>query len=431
MKRKKIFQKLLKKLKSIKTAVMQKKYNSIALVRWELPFPLVLPQRGFFCWEPIEGVAAIDPEGEIGSLHWKRKCTFFEPKLVFQENRKLQDPRHWPTCNYRIENKLKTGESVITAELFGGPEGGFKEARPYTVANIFLCLTRKYSYKDEATRKRAHVALNNLLETYRFLTLDPFLRPIHDEDDHYCTTFSEAKVPKNLQSLPPERLLEHISDLTFGSNIGKDRMHRVGTNSYDDLAGKPLSQAGIELLHKHTREEHRLELFHQLIFSSVRRLKRKEGVLAIIDAQTAFETAVVSMLKDALAVLGWDQNQINQELEFGGELHLLNKRLKKLDDIADEKKTTYGYRFAPFLGSPFEAEWRDFLYDVRHKIVHGGLRQISFEDAKHGVVAGLKAINFLHSMCPLFEREFMWAGQSLELPHIQNTSGRIFRLFET
>ncbi|MFW6121958.1 MAG: hypothetical protein ACOC80_13830 [Petrotogales bacterium] len=409
---------------------MSKKYKSVVLVRWELPFPLRLPQQALLCWEPGEGVALFDPEGCVGSLNWKRKCEFFKSSLVFQKARTPQDPRHWPIHNYTIKSELTSGEAVVTAELYGGSEGGFTEARPYTVANIFLCVASKYPYKESEIVKRASASLNNLVETYRFLTLDPFPRPLHNEDDHYCTTISKAHVPEALQYLSPENLLNRINQITFGSTIGKDRSQIVGTNSFEDLVGNSLAQGGIELLYKYARTKNRLELFHQLIFSSIRRLKRREGALAIIDAQSAFEAAVTSMLKNGLISIGWNQSKINNELKYTGSLHSLNKRLKKLDEIAKKAKKRAGGSFKPFLGSIAETEWRQNLYNIRHEVVHRGLRYVSFKKAKRGIVVGLKAISFLHKSCSYFERQFIWSGKSLELEHIKKSPGRLFRIFE-
>jgi hypothetical protein len=42
----------------------------------------------------------------------------------------------------------------------------------------------------------------------------------------------------------------------------------------------------------------------------------------------------------------------------------------------------------------------------------------TFEETKRAIIAGLKALNYLHGMCPHFERNFMWAGQALELQHL-------------
>ena len=55
---------------------------------------------------------------------------------------------------------------------------------------------------------------------------------------------------------------------------------------------------------------------------------------------------------------------------------------------------------------------------------------MSFEDAKQGIVSGLKAIHHLQNMCSKFKSQFMWGGAYLELQHIKKSAGRLFRIFE-
>lgn len=409
---------------------MSKKYMSVVHVRWELPFPLMLPQQAFLCWEPVEGVAAFDPAGHIGSLQWKRTCTFLSSEPVFHETSRSQDPRSMPTHNYRIESRLVSGKAVTTAEIYAGPEGGFAEARPYTVANVFLCVDQAGSYADRSVVERAGATVNNLIETYRLLTLDPLPRPLYNEGDHYCTTISEALIPAKLQQLPPEDLLTQTGKFSFGSTVGKDRMYTVGTNSYEDLVGNVLAPEGLKQFYSLASQEHRLELFHQLVFSAIRRLKRREGALAIVDAQSAFEAVVASMLRDGLTSEGWSQTRIDNAFTYNGILHLLQPRLRKLDVLAGEEASRTGRVFTPFLGSSAENEWRQYLYNLRNEIVHRGRRVATFEEAKKAIITGLKAIYYLQNMSPMYARQFMWTGDALELQHIRESSGRLFRLFE-
>jgi len=112
-------------------------------------------------------------------------------------------------------------------------------------------------------------------------------------------------------------------------------------------------------------------------------------------------------------------------------LHLLQRRLRELDNLALEYANTTGGRCNPFLDSDSEREWRECLYDLRNEIVHGGRRSTAFDETKRAIIAGLKAVNYLHGMCPHFERNFMWAGEALELHHLSESAGRLFRLFES
>ena len=407
------------------------RYTSVVQVRWELPFPLMLREEAFLCWEPGEGAGVFNPSGHIGTLQWKRSCTFLPAKDVFGATPQPQASESLPAHDYRQDCVLTDGKQVTTAEIYGGPDGGFAEARPFTVANIFLCMSQPGSYKDASITDRACASLNNIIDIYRFITMDPLPRPIENKGDHYCTLVSEARVPENLQQLTPGELLLQISRLQFGSIIGKNRLYVVGANTLTDLIGNKPSAEGLDLYYKLVREEHRLELFHQLIFSAIRRLKRREMALAVIDAQSGFESAVASMLKDGLRAKGWMDDKIDEILRYKGGLHFLQPRLQELDNIAEANAGSTGKPFKRFLGSDAEIGWRENLYNLRNEIVHGGRRATTFEETKIAIVSGLKAINYLHSMCPYFARSFMWADRALELQHLEESAGRLFRLFES
>ena len=408
-----------------------KRYTAVVHVRWELPFPLMLPEGAFLCWEPGEGIGLFDASGQVGTLLWKRSCSFLPTETVFGITPRQQQHESFPIHDHRQDCVLSDGKHVTTAEIYRGPDGGFAEARPFTVANVFLCVSSPGSYRDEAITDRACAALNNLIDIYRFITMDPMVRPIENKKDHYCTLISEAYVPDSLQHLSTDKLLLRIDELRFGSIIGKNRLYIVGTNTLTDLAGNKLTQAGLSLYYRLVREEHQLELFHQLIFSAIRRLKRKEGALAVVDAQSAFETAVAGMLKDGLRATGMTEKEIDTALEYGGQLHLLQRRLRELDNLAVKYAASVGGHCNPFLESDCEREWRKCLYDLRNEIVHGGRRTATFEETKRAIIAGLKAVNYLYSMCPHFERSFMWADEALELQHLSESAGRLFRLFES
>ena len=113
----------------------------------------------------------------------------------------------------------------------------------------------------------------------------------------------------------------------------------------------------------------------------------------------------------------------------GGRVHTLQRRLEELDRVA---ATQAGPNIQPvrFLGSREEATWRNGLYSLRNRIVHEGLREVPFAGAKAGLVAGLHAIHRVQDLTPAFNRMMIWSGPALDLGHLQESSGRLSRLFE-
>jgi len=395
-------------------------FSSIIHVRTELPFPLVLPSSEIlFCWEPKANVAAFIPEGIVGSVQWHRCCGFLTPEEVYGESPLDQDESVYLSRPYRMSSHLKNRSSnLVTAQLLPGKNGGFIEARPYTVSNLFL-LDYEKNINTEEVLSRATESINNIIGVHQLLSIDPLLRPIKIEGDAGVSLIMKASVPEGLTKATPIEILKKLTTFEFSNADGGPI---IPTNSIEDLLGHKLGADGLIQLSKLVRTKKPTELFHELFLSSIRKLKRGSAALAIIDAQSAFETAVASMLRDALKEEKLRDEQIDKQ--FSKELHLLKLRLKKIDEIAGR------YTKERFLGSTTGNNWDKCLYKLRNEIVHGGKRSISFTEGKKGIVAGLKAVKYLHNLCPLFARKVMWAENALDLPHIRETAGRLSRFIE-
>ena len=396
-------------------------FEAIAHVLWELPFPLRLPPHALLTWEPDEEIALCDPRPSVGDLTWRRTSELLRPEQVFSD---LGPPNNiFPQHDYVITARLASGDEIPTAKLTQGPTGGFIEPRPYTVANFFLCLRSKRDYAGPRLMERAGLALNNILDVYRFVTMDPLARSVRADLDSYYTIISVANLPQPAKERTSHEALSLLGTLTFGSTIGKNRLHHIGLNSLDDLlSGRVLPLDTVRLLYSIVRTSHSLELFHQLLLEAVRRLKRGEHAFAVLDAQSAFETFIAVLTAESLQNQGMTPAAIETEMALGGKLHLLQQRLRHLNSIATAP--------TPFLGSVEETNWRRDLYDVRNRIVHGGIRSVSFADARVAVIAGLHAVAAVQSLNPSFQRKMTWSGSALDLPHIQQTAGRLSRLFE-
>lgn len=403
-------------------------YEAIAHVFWELPFPLRLPPTAFFCWEPGEGLGLFDPRPEVGELAWRRRSCFLQAAEVFSD---VGHPNPcYPTHDYLVTSHLRSGREIKTALLTRGPEGGFAEARPYAITNLFLCLRHRADYPSAAVLERAGVALNNILDAYRFITMDPLARSVRADQDSYYTLVSVADLPSDLGDVEPRAALQMLDRVSFGSVIGVNRAHHVGLNSFDDLvAGDTIPADALRLFDSLIATPHDLELFHHLVFSAIRRLKRKEHALAVLDAQSAFEGLVAVLVVENLGAQGQTLQQIEAVMAPGGRYHLLQRRLEELDRIAAAQAPA-GSQPLQFLGSPEERQWRPALYALRNRVVHEGLRDLPFAEAKAGLVAGLHAIHRVQELTPAFGRGMIWSGPALDLGHLQQSAGRISRLFE-
>ena len=223
------------------------------------------------------------------------------------------------------------------------------------------------------------------------------------------------------------KLLRNIGALPFSTVIGEGRAHRVGLNSFDDLlAGAVIPDDALRLFDELALQQRRLEVHHQLVLSAIRRIKRSEHALAVLDGESAFESLVGVLAFESLSKEG-SEAQAETEMAPGGRAHTLQRRLKHLDQVARSRDRSA----SGFIGSNEERTWRTDLYRLRNRISHEGLRTVAFAEAKAGLVAGLRAMDRIQSMTPEFRRSMSWSSAALELGHIQESAGRIARFFET
>jgi len=405
------------------------RYAGVAHVQWELPFPLRLPEAAFLCWEPDEGTATFVPAYGVGTFAWSRTSPLLRIEDVFGVPGRGMVAI--PTHDYRIASVLASGREILTAELTRGPNGGFTEPRPYAVANVFLCLRLADDQWASNTIQRATAVLNNVLDIYRLITLDPLARGINGQRDTYYTLVSLARTPPDWPEGSARDTLLRLEELRFGTTIGRDRIHQVGANSYDDLFfGGLLPTDHRDLFARIVDARHEIEVFHVLVFDAIRRLKRFEWALAVMDAQSAFEVLVATVFGEILTRQGVNALDIEGLLAHGGRFDSLQRRLVEIDRVAVAEATAAGEPARRFLGSSTESSWRADLYRLRHRIVHEGLRDVTFDLAKRAVIAGLKAAHAVQDLRPAFNRRLMWSGSALDLPHMTQSAGRLSRLFE-
>jgi hypothetical protein len=167
--------------------------------------------------------------------------------------------------------------------------------------------------------RRAAEAVNNVLGAYRFVTLDPLVRDLRADLDSYYTIVSIGNLPM-MGDTDPFTALKAIDQVQFGTELGVSRFHRVGASSFADLfSPEPLPDQLLTIFDELVHQQHDLELFHHLMFSAIRRLKRHEHALAIFDAQSAFETLVASILAERQRASGRTEPEIEQLLAPGGK----------------------------------------------------------------------------------------------------------------
>jgi hypothetical protein len=398
------------------------RYYGVVHVRWELPFPTRLHAKPFLCWEPTEGTALLLCLPRIGTVKWRRNSNLVDERQLLGVRFLEEPPGAIDPHSFRQSNELTTGAELFTTEILAGAQGGFDEAHAYTVANVFLSLRERSDFDNEAPVTRASAAVNNVLGVHGLLTADGWTRPIRQSLDTYATTSSLAIIPSNWPQLAAADLLKRIELLNFASEIGQGRTMTIGAGSPDDLLQQQFEDSAMALITEHCQRRFDLTAYQQLVLSAIRRLGRREYVGAVIDAQSAVEVCVEGMLRRALLATGRSEDQVDVHVKDLG----LGRRVDHLDGLSQTKGV--GKRFAP---SQERQAWNHQLADLRHDIVHRGRREVSFEQARQGLAAGMTAIKALEDNWPEFQPAIRWDGDYLTAEHLRENAGKLYRLFDT
>ncbi len=190
---------------------------------------LRLPPQAILCWEPQEGVATFAPLARVGMVQWRRTCPLITSERLFGDLYAPEAEHALPTHEYRM-NAVIAGKEIPAVQLTSGANGGFDEACPYTVANLWLCLRKREEFAISGLMERAAAALNNILRLHSLLAADGYTRPIRPDLDSYYTLFSLARIPEDWPQLTAHALLrDRLNDLRFESKLGEGRQHNLGT----------------------------------------------------------------------------------------------------------------------------------------------------------------------------------------------------------
>lgn len=399
-----------------------RRYYGIVHVRWELPFPSRLPPLAFACWEPVEGVALMNCLPRVGTVKWRRHSTIVSAQELLGD-RYIEEPT-WalPNYDYRESSLTSDQREIFTTELLAGAEGGFDEAHAYTVAHVFLCMRAKADTLNEAVISRAAAAINNVFGIHALLAADGWTRPMRPDLDSYCTLCSLAQIPESWAQMTAADALRRVSELTFPTEIGKGRTPMVGLGSHDDLLQGEFSSEHLSLLRSLCQRQLELAPYQQLLLSAIRRLGRREFASAIIDAQSAGELCVSGILRQLLLAEG----ESEEDVEIGFSKRGVGHHIDRLDRYEKARGTEN-----PFGVSTHRDAWKLKLEKLRHAIVHRGLRELTFDQTRLGIAAGMSAIARLEEIWPQYQPPVRWTGDYVKAQHLTKSAGKLYRLFDT
>ncbi len=391
--------------------------------RLDLPFYLRLPSKVFATWDPEGGVAAVFPRQRLGQAGFAR-TTRLVPESALLDS--PSPPPYLPPGDVVFMTcVVPTIGEIPTLSIDTTLDGGYAELRPYTEATVFIALREVPDAKALSEhRARMTSVLNHFLTMYRLVTQDPWVVPINLALDIYLIDDAVGQVPDALRDSPAEELLRNLASVPFATEIGGGRQYTYRLNTLEDLfPGPVLERPFIERFAGTLLDSYELPLHYDLILHAQTQLKRRIYHGSILEAETAVEVYIADVLLRLKLALGEQREDIMAELEDPQRLGPLTKRLRAVDQTAALVATARGWpAWRSFVGTHQHAEWKRDLYDLRNRVVHGGYRQVTFDQAKRGVVVAKAAIGLLEAgLGDLANRIQIYSGAD----HLNNTAGRL------
>jgi|GEM_PF-6234201 len=390
--------------------------------RFDLPFYLRLPGGIILTWDPEDIAAAILPRQRLGQVSFS-KTTSLVPEANLLDA-PAAPPYETPAHRVLMTCQTKGYGEVPTLHIDTSQAGGFTELRPYTEVTVFLAVSDESQAREARQKVRVTKILNHFLAMYRLVTQDPWVISIDPELDLYLIDNAIGTVPEHLRQAPADQVLLGLNSVQFATDIGDRRQYTYRLNTLEDLhPGKVLEKQYLHTFVGMLRIPYELPLHYDLILTAQVQLKRRQYRIAVLEAETAFEVYIADLLMRLKVSRGEERTQILVDMEDPRRLGLLAQRLRAVDAAATLHVAAKGLpAWVPFVSSPVHREWREALYDLRNHVVHGGHRQVTFDDAKRGVVAGKSAIKYFEDALPdQANRIQIYAGGD----HLQNTAGRL------
>ncbi|HMQ79970.1 MAG TPA: hypothetical protein PKE39_01675 [Ignavibacteria bacterium] len=356
------------------------KKHFVVSAKFDLPFYLRLPSNRFLSYDEKHKICVIIPLQRLGEKIFNKKTKLAE------EQELLDDPQiHELTTrkilgyDYKVVSDYND-KQITTLETRIQENGGFTQLQAYTEITMFIYVLNE-NPKSEDIKKRLFANLNHFLKIYKLVTQDPFITKIDKELNLYYVDWGIGKIKETAKDQDVNEIL-WLKDVIFSSQIGEDRGIQLQTNSIEDLyPGSMLDQEYLQIFANSILGEYELPLFYDLILEAQRQLKFRNFHIAIIEAQSAFESYTSQLLTTFFKREGLSLEQIANFFQD----NMFHKRLKILDGHIANYKNLRGELYNNFINSNLYLEWKEDLYRLRNKIVHEGFREIDFESTRDAI----------------------------------------------
>jgi hypothetical protein len=378
----------------------------------DIPFSLAIPNGCYTVFDPIKGIAVVQPTMKEGSRTFFRDIPIIGPtsfndlKLKAREYERPRTER-----SYVVTSRLKDGTQKATLNIHAGAGGGFAETKYFTEAQITYLEDdlSVLGLKDGNILQRATDILNRFLDKYRLFTEDYRVGRVSADRNFYFATCHSSPLTAEEQTLTPAELFATLlKGRTFLHQLGHGGANILRQHSLEHLGPRTqVSDEALRTLVHFLQTDYEMPLSYDLLMEAYRSLQLgRDYKLTIVHAATAVEVHVLHLLHGVLVALGSTPAEAWTRLERDPEYEGVTRRLKQLESntkrYCDQNSLTY----SPFVGGALYEHWKTTVAGKRNRAVHAGIAGFSWNEAAEAIATAKQSIIFLDQRIPNMSNYF-------------------------
>jgi hypothetical protein len=378
----------------------------------DIPFSLAIPNGPYTVFDPVKGMAIVQPVMKEGSRTFFRDTPITGPTSFDDLKRKAQEyERPRLAHSYVVVSRLTDGTQKATLNIHSGAGGGFAETKYYTDVQVtFLeddlgVLGRQ----DGRVLQRATDILNRFLDKYRLFTEDYRVGRVSSERNFYFAMCHTSSLTPEEQGLSTPQLFATLSNgRTFLHQLGHGGGNILRQHSLEHLGPRSqLADEAMRTLTQFLQTDYEMPLSYDLIMEAYRSLQLgRDYKLTIVHAATAVEVHVLHLLHGVLVATGDTPADAWAKLENDPEYEGVSKRLKRLETHTKNYCEQNGLPYAPFVGGALYDRWKKIVAGKRNRAVHAGVAEFTWNEAAEAIATAKEAIIFLDQRIPTLSNYF-------------------------
>jgi len=377
-----------------------------ATVMLDIPFSLGLPNGGYRVFDPVKGIAIVQPTMREGSRSFFRNAPIIGPTSFHdlkEKAREYERPRQ--EYSYVATSVLSDGTQKATLNVHCGNDGGFAETKYFSEVQITFLEDDLgvVGRKDNYILQRATDILNPFLDKYRLFAEDYRVSRVSADRNYYLAVCHTSPLTKGELGLTPGELFEKLSKgRTFLQKLGHGASNILRTNSLDHLAPRSrLAGAPLATFESFVLWNYEVPLSYDLIMQAERSLQIDRDIkLSIVHAATAVEVHTLHLLHNLLIQLGATAPDAWDVLENDDRYIGAKNRIKRLEQHVHEHCEKHGMAFRPFLGNALYNRWDTILARKRNRGVHAGVTAFKWAEGVEAIGIAKECIIFLEQRVP-------------------------------